>query len=220
LSAVPWDLAIPLAAAGSGAAWAHAAAVRAGGVDGGSTALALLAGVAAAGLALVGYDAAAALGVRLAWEAVAAGGAGGIASAAAIGLVEEGAKLAGLLLVAPRGASRSAALAACAGVAAGFAGVEAVVTLAGDTSAAALARVALGPVAHALLAVPLAAGVAASGPTRWRRLALPAALAASAALHAAGDLGLALSGFGRAAYAAALAAPALALFASARGARK
>jgi RsiW-degrading membrane proteinase PrsW (M82 family) len=214
---VPWDLALPLTAAGSGAAWARLATARAGGARSGSTALALLGGVAAAGLAVATYELSARLGLDLRWDSVTSGGATALVAAAAIGLVEESAKLAGILLVAERGAPRPSVLAASIGVAAGFAAVEAVMTLRGEPSASALARAALGPVAHALLSVPLAAGVAAATGSRTRRWhALPAALLASAALHGAGDLGVAVRGAGRLAYAAALAAPALALFGIAR----
>lgn len=214
---MPWDLALPLTAAGSGAAWARLATARAGCARTGSTGLALLGGVAAAGLALAAYELGARLGLDVRWDSVSAGGASALVAAAAIGLVEEAAKLAGILLVAERGAPRPSVLATAIGVAAGFAAVEAVVTLHGDASASALARAALGPVAHALLSVPLAAGVAtATGRRTGRWLALPAALLVSAALHGAGDLGIAVRGAGRLAYAAALAAPALALFASAR----
>lgn len=219
---MPWDLAVPLAAAGSGAAWARLAAVRAAdGARAGSTALPLLAGVAAAGMALAAYDLLARAGLAVAWETVVAGGGVGVAAALAIGLVEEGAKLAGLLLVAERPSSRRAALASAVGVAAGFAAVETALTLRGAPPAAALARAAFGPVAHALLALPLAAGVAAAGHRPpVRALLLGAALAGAAALHAVGDLALARAGGGRLAYAAALAAPAVALFAAARARRR
>jgi RsiW-degrading membrane proteinase PrsW (M82 family) len=218
---MPWDLAVPIAAAGSSAAWARLAAVRAGVARGGATAVALLAGVASSGLALVAYDVAARLGLELRWDTVAAGGTGALLVAAAIGLVEEGAKLAGILLVVERGAARGAVLAAAVGVAAGFAALEALLTLHGEPPAPALARAAFGPVAHALLAVPLVAGVAARPAAgRPRGLALAGALLASAALHAAGDVGAAAPGAGRLAYAAALALPAGALFLAARRPRK
>jgi RsiW-degrading membrane proteinase PrsW (M82 family) len=214
---VSWDLALPLTAAGSGAAWARVAAARVGTAGSGSTVLALLGGVAASGLALAVYEASARLGLAVRWDTIAGGGAAALGCAAAVGLVEEGAKLAGILLVLERGASRAAALASTAGVAAGFAAVEAIVTLRGEPPAPALARAALGPVAHALLSLPLAAGVSvAVGGRAWRWLALAASLAGAAALHAAGDLGIALRGAGRLAYAAALSAPALALFLAAR----
>jgi RsiW-degrading membrane proteinase PrsW (M82 family) len=213
-----WELALPLTAAGSGAAWAQLAARRAG--HGGSTfsAHALLGGVAAFGLALSAFDAAALAGLEVRWDHLLRGDAVAVLAAAAIGLVEEGAKLAGILLVVDRGFRRSAILAAAAGVAAGFAALEALLILRGDASAAALARAALGPVAHALLAVPLALGVGAAfrraGRAWW--LPLAPALAVSAALHAAGDLSLALPSVGGPGYAATLVAPALVLFACAR----
>ncbi len=214
---MPWDLALPLTAAGSGAAWARLATSRAGCARTGTTALALLGGVAAAGLALATYELSTRLGLDLRWQSLTVGGASALAAAAAIGLVEEAAKLTGILLVVEQGAPRRSVLATAIGVAAGFAAVEAVVTLRGEASAPALARAAFGPVAHALLSVPLAAGVAAATGSRTRGwLAVGAALLASAALHGAADLGIAVRGAGRLAYAAALAAPALALFASAR----
>ncbi len=213
-----WELALPIAAAGSGAAWARLAATRAPGRLGfGSTAFALLGGLAASGLALAAYDLAARAGVPVHWEALAAGGWRALLVATAIGLVEEGAKLTGILLVVARGAPRESVLASSIGVAGGFAALEALLVLHGEASAEALARAALAPVAHGLLAVPLAAGVAASvtrSARRWVPLA-PALLAASA-LHGAGDLGLALPRFGRLVYAAALAIPAVVLFLRAR----
>lgn len=211
---------MPLAAAGSGAAWARVAAVRAGDDRAGSTLLALLGGAAAAGLALAAYELSALLGLDLRWGAMVSGGSGALLTAAAVGLVEEGAKLAGILLVVPRGVRRATTFAAAAGVCAGFAALETVVTLGGAVSTEALARAAFGPVAHALLAAPLAVGVAVGpGAGRGRWLALPLALLASAALHALADLGVALPGAGRLAYVAALAVPAVALFLAARCAR-
>jgi hypothetical protein len=104
---------------------------------------------------------------------------------------------------------RRAVAATALGVAAGFASVEAALVLRGLAPGAALAlRVALAPVAHALLAIPLAIAVAL-GVTRggWAWLALAPALAISAVLHGAGDLSLVLPGAGRAGYALALLAP-------------
>jgi RsiW-degrading membrane proteinase PrsW (M82 family) len=216
-----WELALPLTAAGSGAAWAQLAARRAGEGRGVLALRALLGGVAAFGLGLCAYDLAAFLGVEVRYERLAPGDAGAVANAFAIGLVEEGAKLAGILLVVERGLRRGAILAAAGGVAAGFAALEAIFVLHGETSAAALARAALGPVAHALLAVPIALGVAAAASRRSRRwVPVVPALLASAALHGAGDLSLAFRPVGSAGYALALAAPALLAFAQARRARR
>lgn len=214
---MPWELALPLAAAGSGAAWAQLAARRAGEARGAFALQALLGGVAAFGIGLLAYDLAALLGADIRFERLAAGGAGALGVALAIGLVEEGAKLAGLLLVVEPGLRRRAILAAAAGVAAGFAALEAILVLDGETSAAAFARAALAPVAHALLAAPLALGVAAAEARRARRwLPLVPALLASATLHGAADLSLAAGPLGGTGYAIALAAPALVAFARAR----
>lgn len=214
-----WDLALPLAAAGSGAAWAQLAATRAGHRRTQLAARALLGGAAAFGIAWCAYDVAAIAGVELTWARMTHGGGGALLAAAAIGLVEEGAKLAGLLLVTERGLRRGAILAAAAGVAAGFSALEALLVLHGETTAPAFARAVFGPVAHALLMVPLALGaVAALRRTRLPWLPLAPALAASAALHGGGDLSLALPWVGGAGYAAALVLPALILFA--RGHRR
>jgi RsiW-degrading membrane proteinase PrsW (M82 family) len=211
---MPWELALPLTAAGSGAAWAHLAARRAGEGCGPLALRALLGGVAAFGIALSGYDLAALAGAEVRFERLAHGDAGALLAALAIGLVEEGAKLIGLLLVVERGLGRGAVLAAAAGVAAGFASLEAILVLHGETSAIAFARAALGPVAHALLAAPLALGVAAAQAQASRRWALIVpALLASAALHGAADLSLALPSVGTAGFAVALAAPAVLAFA-------
>ncbi|HEY6100682.1 MAG TPA: PrsW family glutamic-type intramembrane protease [Anaeromyxobacter sp.] len=212
------DLALPLTAAASGAAWAQLAAWRAGHGRAVFAARALLGGVAAFGLAVSAYDAFALAGVDVRWEGVARADVRAALLASVIGLVEEGAKLAGLLLVVERTFRRRAVVAAAIGVAAGFSVLEAFAVLKGHASAPTLARAALAPVAHALLALPLAAGVASAlrRPARaW--LPLVPALLVSTALHAAGDLSLALPRLGRVGYAAALAAPAVVLFAVARG---
>lgn len=154
-----WEHAIPLIAAGSGAAWSQLAAWRAGYRRPGFTLRALLGGCAAFGLALAAYDAAALFGLQVRWDALSGGGPSALLAAAAIGFFEEGAKLAGILLVIDRRLRPRAIAATGVGVAAGFSALEALLVLDGETSALALARAALGPVAHALLAVPLALGV-------------------------------------------------------------
>ncbi len=215
-----WELALPFAAAGSGAAWAQLAAHRAG-FRRAFALRALLGGAAAFGLAFAAYDLCELAGLPFRWERVLRGDATSVALAGAIGLVEEGAKLAGILLAVDRGYRWRSVLAASIGVAAGFAALESLLVLGGQPPAATLARAALAPVAHALLAAPLAFGVtAALGRRPFRWFALPAALLVSAALHGAADLSLALPDLGRVGYALALAAPALALFESARAQRR
>lgn len=207
------DLVLHLAAALSGAAWAHLGGRRAGHGSAAFTVRALLGGGAAAGLALSAYDVAALAGLDVRWDALARGGSHALLAAAAIGLVEEGAKLAGILLVVERGVHPRLIGAAALGVAAGFSSLEAILVLDGSLSAPNLIRAALGPVSHGLLAVPLALGTVA-----WSKRpgglggGLPLALAASAALHGASDLALALPRGGALGYAAALLGPALLLF--------
>jgi RsiW-degrading membrane proteinase PrsW (M82 family) len=216
----PWGALpiIPLACAASGVAWATLAAWRARESPARLAARALLGGGAAFGLAFAAYDLVAVAGLDVRWDRIAAGDLEALALASCIGLTEEGAKLAGILLVVERRSRPSAVIAAAAGVAAGFAALEALVVLRGAVPFhVALARAALGPVAHATLAVPLAFGVAAAlrpGGLAWALL-VPA-LGASAALHAGADLSLAMPGSGRIAHAAVLLGPALWVFARAR----
>lgn len=215
-----WEIALPLTAAGSGAAWAQLAARRAG-FRRAFALRALLGGAAAFGLAFVAYDLCDLAGLAVSWERILRGDATSFALAGVIGLVEEGAKLAGILLAVDRGYRWRAVLAAAVGVAAGFAAFEALLVLHAQPSATSLAHAALAPVAHALLAMPLAFGVTAAlgrRPHRW--VAIPAALIVAAALHGAADLSLALPDVGRAGYALALAAPALALFETGRAQRR
>jgi RsiW-degrading membrane proteinase PrsW (M82 family) len=211
-----WDAAVPIAAVGSAAAWAKLAAWRAGQRTRGFALPALLGGSAAFGLALVAYEGAAKLGFEVRWEQIARGGTGSFVLAGIIGLVEEGAKLVGILLVVDRGIRTRAALATTVGVAGGFAALETLVVIGGELSALTLARAVLAPVAHALLAVPIALAIPAALRGRRPALSLVLPLLSSAALHGAGDLSLALSGFGQSGYALALAAPAMMLFARAR----
>jgi hypothetical protein len=211
-----WDVALPIAAAGSGAAWAKLAAWRAGERSPGFWLRALLGGAAAFGLALVAFEGAAAAGLEFHWDDVGRGDATGFLLAGAIGLVEEGAKLAGILLVVDRGIRTRSVLAASVGVAAGFAFFETLVVLGREWSVLAVTRAAFAPVAHALLAVPFALAVAPALRRRRPAPALVLPLLAAAALHGAGDLSLALSGVGYTGYALALAAPALMVFARAR----
>jgi hypothetical protein len=205
-------LAVGVAAA---AGWARLAAWRAGDARRPSIPFALLGGVAAFGLALAAFEVAARAGLEVGWERLARGDGAAFLLAGTIGLFEEGAKLAGLLLVAGRGIRTRAALATATGVAGGFSALESLATLGHDAGWIAFTRAAFGPVAHALLAVPVSLALAPA--LRGRRpaatLALP--LLASAALHGAGDLALALPG-ARAGFALALVAPAVLLFARGR----
>ncbi len=214
----PWSAALPIACLASSVAWASYAAWKVNGRGGYFALRALLGGAAAFGLATTAYDLAELAGIRVEWDRLARGELPAAALlAAAIGIVEEGAKLVGLLLVIERGWRGRAVLAAAVGVAAGFAALETFTTLYGSGSPAALARAALGPAAHALLALPLAVGAAAAarrGKRAWPQVAL--GLAASAALHGAGDLSLVLPRAGRVGYALALLVPTLWLFARAR----
>jgi RsiW-degrading membrane proteinase PrsW (M82 family) len=210
----PLGLLLPIACVVSGLAWASYAAWRGG--EGWRLAWrALLGGAAAFGIAVAGYDVAATLGARFEWERLLAARLPDAALlAAGIGLVEEGAKLAALILVVERGWRARAVVGAAFGVAAGFAALETFTTQRGLGAPVALARAALGPAAHAILALPLALGVAAAarrGAAAWPQVAL--GLVGSAALHALGDLSLATPGAGRLGYALALLAPTLALFA-------
>jgi RsiW-degrading membrane proteinase PrsW (M82 family) len=210
--------ALPVAAAVSAVAWSIAAASRSRHGTAQVAARGLLGGLAAVFVASAAYDLFAAAGLGVTWEQLSAGGAGSLRLGVTIGLVEEGAKVIGLLLVVRAGWHRRTTAAAALGVAAGFAGLEAALALRGVIlSHALVARVALAPVAHALLSVPTAAAVVAGlrgGGASW--LWLGPGLAGSALLHAAGDLSLALPGPGRLGYAASLLAPLLALWAVTR----
>jgi RsiW-degrading membrane proteinase PrsW (M82 family) len=214
-----WEVVLPVSCAASAVLWTSVAAWRthAGGAH--LVARALLGGGAAFGLASIAYDLLVLAKLPVTWADVQAGASGSAGTAIAIGLVEEGAKLAGLLLaLGPRPRTRHV-LASAAGVAAGFAALEAAISLAwAPWAPAALARVAFAPVAHGLLLVPLALGVAGTlvDPARPLRPALTG-LAASALLHASGNLATAIpAGTGPAGFAAALLAPALLLHLRAR----
>ena len=211
-----WVLTLSLAAAGSGAGWAWLAARRAGERRAGFAFHSLLGGVAAFGLAFSAFEAATWAGVDVRWERLVRGDATAFLLAGWVGLVEEAAKLVGLLLVVERRGRTRAALAAAVGVAGGFSSLETLVVLGGEATGVAFARAALGPVAHALLAVPVALAVVPALRSSRPALALALPLLASTALHGAGDLSLALPGVGHVGYALALAAPALILFARTR----
>jgi hypothetical protein len=193
----------------SGAGWALAAAWRSGRRVGDVAGRGLLGGVAAAFVASAGYDLLAWAGLEVTWQRLAALDRASLGAAALIGLVEEGAKAAGLLLAIEAGWPRRAVGRAAVGVCAAFAAVEAAFTTHGMGISPVLgARVALAPFAHALLFAPVGFAIAAGaqrGGRRWAWLA-PAFLA-SALLHGAGNLSLALPRFGQLGYAAALLVP-------------
>ena len=210
-----WVVALSLTAVGAAAAWAKLAARRAGERNGFAL-HALLGGMAAHGLAFLSYETGSRIGLDVQWDGLARGDAAAFLLAGAIGLIEEGAKLVGVLLVVQRGVRTRTALAAAVGVAAGFSGLEALSLVGGAATGAAFARAAFGPVAHALLAVPVALAVAPALRSRRPAAVLAIPLLASAGLHGAGNLSLALPGVGHVGFALALAAPALVLFARAR----
>lgn len=214
-----WAVALSIAALGSGAAFARLAALRAGERRVVFAVRALLGGAAAFGLARLAFEAVRLLGLDPSWERLTRGDAAALLLAAVIGLVEEGAKLAGVLLAVQRGVRARAAIATAFGVAAAFAALEAILSLAGDRSTSAFARAALGPIAHGLLLVPAALAVSPALRSRRPALALLVPLGASAALHAVGDLSVALSSGYPVGYAVALGGPALVLFTRGRRTR-
>lgn len=167
-------------------------------------------GLAAFAAAWAGYALAERVGLRISWAELVAGGNGGLAVAGAIGLVEEGGKLLGLAVASlgSRHGDGAAVARRVLLVSAAFASFECAFTLAGAPAPVLILRSLLAPVAHAALAVPL--GLALVGGGRRLRWVAPALLLA-AALHGASDLALAVPAVGRPGYAAALAAPAVAL---------
>lgn len=218
---MPWELLVAAGFVASPLAWASLAAKRAESPRGHLALYSLFGGAAAFGFAVIAYDLLTGAGVRIEWDQLVRGELAAAAGLAiSIGVVEEGAKLAGILLVVERGWRTPAVLGASVGVAAGFAALEAFTTLQGSGSAAVLARVALGPAAHAMLALPLALGVASAARGErhaWRAIA--GGLAASVALHAAGDLSLARAPAGQLGYGLALLAAPLWLFLRSRAPR-
>jgi hypothetical protein len=209
----PLHAALSLACVASGAGWALVAARGSGRRTADVAGRALLGGVAAALVACAGYDLLAWAGVAVTWQRLLALDAGALCSSVVFGAVEEGAKMLGLLLVVERGWPRRAVGRAAIGVCAAFAAVEAALTMHGLALSPVLAaRVALAPVAHVLLFVPVAFAIAAGAGRGGRAWCwLPPALAAAALLHGAGNLSLAVPGFGPVGYAAALLVPVVAL---------
>jgi RsiW-degrading membrane proteinase PrsW (M82 family) len=208
------ELWLPLVCAASATAWTVFAARRAKVASADFVARGLLGGAVAFGLASVGFDLLTLAGVDVTWERIVRGGGAAAALAITTGFVEEGAKLAGLLLVVGRGLRTPGVLSCAVGVSAGFAALEAVVTLGpGAASYAGAARIAFAPIAHALLAMPLALGVAATMRDEARPLRpVISGLLASALLHGDANLSIAIpSLLGPAGFAIALLAPALLL---------
>lgn len=173
----------------------------------------VLGGLAALGTASVAYGLIQLLGVEIRWERVASGAWPAVGFAAVIGLVEEGAKLTGIVLAVPSRGKRHV-LQTTAAVAAVFAIAEAAVAVRGASWPVALGRAALGPVAHAVLAAPMAVALVDAGPARrsQRALRLLIAVGLAAALHGLGDWSVAHPRWGRLGFAAAMSAPALWLY--------
>ncbi len=199
-----------------GAPWAVAGSWRAPDGTLVRTARAALGGIAAAELAWAAFGLLEVAGIDVRFEWVARGDGRALVITMLIGLAEEGAKLAGAILATPpaRCHPRERFRMVLA-VAAVFATVEAVLVLPGATWPVVLGRAAFAPVAHALLAVPVAfAFSAVGGAASFRGGAqLAAALLASALLHAFGDWSVARPAWGRVGYAVTLLLPALWLYA-------
>ncbi len=200
-----------------GVLWTVAASWRA---ESGTLAAAIrgvLGGLAALGTASVAYGVIQIAGLRVSWESVSSGAWPALGFAAVIGLVEEGAKLTGIVLAVPSRGKRSV-VQTTAAVAAVFAVAEAAVALRGASWPLALSRAALGPVAHAVLAAPMAVALVEGQPASrsQRALRLLIAVGFASALHGLGDWSVAHEGWGRVGFAAAMAAPALWLYLRAR----
>lgn len=177
----------------------------------------VLGGLAALGTASVAYGLIQIVGVEIRWERVASGAWPALGFAAVIGLVEEGAKLTGIVLAVPSRGKRNV-VQTTAAVAAVFAIAEAAVALRDASWSVALSRAALGPVAHAVLAAPMAVALVEVHPSRrsQRALRLLIAVGFAAALHGLGDWSVAHPRWGRLGFAAAMSAPALWLYVRAR----
>jgi len=204
-----------------GAAWLLAASWRAETGTVPTAVRGLFGGLAALGTAYIGYGLMQIGGLDVRWEWIERGAWPALGFAALIGLVEEAAKAAGIALAAPatrrEGRARTV-WRTTAAVAAVFAIAEALLTLRGASWPVALGRAALGPVAHGLLAAPVAVALAeTTGVSRTRfALRLLLAVTLAALLHGLGDWSVARPGWGRAGFAAALLAPTLWLYAHAR----
>ncbi len=206
------------ACAALGAAWVLVASWRAESGTMPTALRGLFGGLGALGTASIGYGVMQIAGCVVRWEWIAKGAWPALGFAGLVGLVEESGKLAGIALAVPatRQAWRAPSLMrTTAAVAAVFATAEAVMTLRGASWPLALGRAAFAPVAHAVLAAPMAIALAeAPFTSRWRVAArVAAALSVAALLHGLGDWSVARPGWGRWGFAAALLAPTLWLYA-------
>ena len=203
------------------AAWVLALSWRSEAGTARTAARGVLGGLAALGTAFIFYGLMEAAGLGIRWEWIQRGAWPALGFAALVGLVEELAKAAGIALASPalfrRGRERSV-LATGAAVVAVFAVAEALLTLRGASWPVALGRAAFGPVAHGVLAAPVAMALAhAAGLSRARvALRVAVAIGLAALLHGLGDWSVARPGWGRVGFAATLLVPTLWLYARAR----
>jgi RsiW-degrading membrane proteinase PrsW (M82 family) len=198
-----------------GALWVFVASARSGDGRLAVAARGVLGGLAAWGAASIGYGLLQISGFVLTWSWIADGSWPALGAAGVVGLVEESAKLLGVALAAPPGRPQRTVFGTTLTVASVFAVVEAALSLRGISWPVALTRMALGPVAHGLLAAPFAVALSGIAGLPRGRAALRIALAVglAALLHGFGDFCVAHDGWGRAGFASALLAPALWLYA-------
>jgi hypothetical protein len=202
-----------------GALWIALAAWR-GGDRRLSTAMrGALGGLAAFWAASIGYGLLDLCGVSVQWEWLTRGTWSAVGLAALIGLVEEGAKLVGIGLAAAAGEQgRRHVIGMTMAVAAVFGVAEAAFAVRGASWPVAFARLAFAPIAHGILAAPVAFAMAgAAHLPRLRllgRLALGVGLASL--IHGLGDWSILQAGWGRLGFALSLLAPTLWLYAHLR----
>ncbi len=216
-------LSVTVACIALGVPWALAASWRARGGTLLRTVRVVLGGIIAAELAWVVYGLGEIAGVPVRSECIEGTGWRGLGFAGFIGLAEEGAKLAGAAFVVPsEPGSRRDRLRVVLAVSAVFATAEAVLMLRGASWPVTLGRAAFAPVAHALLAVPIALALAASVGTSFvgAGIRVAAALALAAALHGLGDWSILRPGLGRLGFAMTLLVPAMWLYARGRWGRR
>ncbi|HUK66292.1 MAG TPA: hypothetical protein VLV17_05645 [Anaeromyxobacteraceae bacterium] len=202
-----------------GGFWVFAASSRSG-FDHWSTAVrGVLGGLAALGLASIGYGLLQLAGLTLSWSFIAEGTWPALGGAVMVGLVEEGGKAVGASLATLRGRlGKKTVLGTTLVVASVFAVAEGTLALRGADWPVAVTRLALGPVAHGLFAAPFAVALAEAGGLAPGRAALRigSSVLLSALLHGLGDFCLAKAGWGQAGFATTLLAPALWLYVRAR----
>jgi RsiW-degrading membrane proteinase PrsW (M82 family) len=201
-----------------GVPWALAGSWRACGGTLSRIARASLGGLAAAELAWLAYGVLEVAGLGVRFERLERGDLHALGTAAIIGLVEEGAKLGGALIALPQARCDARdRFRIILAVAAAFATVEAVLVLPGAAWPVLLARAALAPAAHALLAAPVALAFAGAGGSSSGAVSrIAGGLSVAALLHALGDFGLTQPPWGRAAFATTLLLPAIWLYACGR----